>query len=232
MGRLVLGVSSLLSIVALALAGFGVATNHWVRLHRPDDTMNPVEVNSQMTFTTIKYPARYFGLWYGCYREDGSAVSCAYITHRCTTNVCWKRMLRDTVMDTVCQRNDVGPIAPHCAAFQVTRIFACIGLVLLVVATTCMASAFVAVNRGFAAVGGLASILGALATIIATSVFYAHQMSKSSGLGVDGLASIGWSFWLLMASAPLSVLAAVGACAAASVFIGAKEYDVDLSSLG
>lgn len=159
-------------------------------------------------------------------------MSCAYITHRCTTNVCWKRMLRNTIMDTVCQRNDVGPIAPHCAAFQVSRIFACIGLALLVVATTCMASAFVAINRGFAAVGGLCSILAALATIIATSVFYAHQMSKSSGLGVDGLASIGWSFWLLMASAPLSVFAAVGACAAASVFIGAKEYDVDLSSLG
>lgn len=68
MGRLVLGVSSLLSIVALALAGFGVATNHWVRLHRPDGAMNPVEVNAQMAFTTIKYPARYFGLWYGCYR--------------------------------------------------------------------------------------------------------------------------------------------------------------------
>lgn len=68
MGRIVLGVSCLLSVVALALAGFGVATNHWVRLHRPDGTMNPVEVNSQMAFTTIKYPARYFGLWYGCYR--------------------------------------------------------------------------------------------------------------------------------------------------------------------
>lgn len=171
------------------------------------------------------------GLWLSR-REDGSAVSCAYITHRCTTNVCWKRMLRETVMDTVCQRNDVGPIAPHCAAFQVTRIFACIGLALLVIATTCMASAFVATNRGFAAIGGVTSLFGALAIIIATAVFYAHQMSKSSGLGLHGLASIGWSFWLLMASAPLSVFAAVGSCAAASVFIGAKEYDVDLSSLG
>jgi len=135
-------------------------------------------------------------------------------------------------MDTVCQRNALGPIAPHCAAFQVSRITACIGLFLLVVAATCLASAFAVTNRGFAAVGGLASALGALAMVVATSVFYAHQMGAGAGLGVDGLASIGYSFWLVMAAAPLALLAAVGACAAASVFIGAKEYDVDLTSLG
>jgi len=141
-------------------------------------------------------------------------------------------MLRATVMDTVCQRNALGPIAPHCAAFQVSRITACIGLFLLVVAATCLASAFVVTNRGFAAVGGLASALGALAIVVATSVFYAHQMGAAAGLGADGLASIGYSFWLVMAAAPLALLAAVGGCAAASVFIGAKEYDVDLTSLG
>jgi len=80
MGRIVLGVATALSLVALVLASFGVATNHWVRLHRPDGKMNPVEVNQQMAFTTVKYPARYLGLWYGCYR---------YVGRRCGAG-CWQ----------------------------------------------------------------------------------------------------------------------------------------------
>lgn len=220
--------AALISFAALTLLAVAMATNWWVSFDFPRPTaasspaskLNPSVINSQLDGLIIQYDLDYFGLWVGCHRElTFNKISCAFITTPCRSNVCWTRNDKDRT----CQESVVSPLSSKCTAYRATRALTVLGTVALVVGaaiflvSTCITSKML-VWTGTA--------FTALATILVMCSFAVFYGTVFRGQSLNGFASLGWSFIMLIISWPLAGLAAViGLLAAFATPSRAYDYD-------
>lgn len=220
-------VAAVLSFASLVLLAIAMATNYWVRFDDTDtdviQALNPITTNSEFDGLILRYRLEYFGLWIGCHNEiEKRKISCGYIGASCYSNVCWIRNGRDD--DRACEDARVKPVT-SCASYQATRAMVIIGTLFLIAGSAITVVCVFVGASNLISTGALATFLGGLFVMIGFAVFYDNIFRP-----IDDIASIGWSFILLIVSWPLAVLAAI--LAFLSPMLGSKEeeeYDqVDL----
>lgn len=217
-------VAAFLSFASLVLVAISMATNYWVRF---DDrasevsSLNPIETNSQLTGLTLEYDLHYFGLWVGCHLERNfDKKSCGYIGSSCYSNICWVRNKEDEV----CKDARVKPVN-NCSAYQATRAMAIIGTIFLIAGASILVVSIFVTSRNLLSLGALCTFIGGFFLMIAFAVFYDNIFRR-----LDDIASIGWSFILLIVAWPLAMLA--GLSGIISTMLSPKqeaeqEYDGD-----
>lgn len=222
-------IGACLSIASLVLLGIGASTNKWVVFDRNDQQRNPKVTNDKLgtveqrigiTSGTaeIVYSVYNFGLWIGCHKENKAAVTCAYIRTKCHSNVCWVR--KTTVSSTkTCQDERIKPVV-NCTSFQVVRAFAVLGMIILVFGVSTQLVSLITVNRSLAMLAGLVIFISGLFVMTAFAVFYGENWVKAE---LADIGHLGYSFKLVVASWPLSLLAGLISCCAASMGLRHKE---------
>lgn len=227
------------SIVSLVLFAVAIATNHWVVLHGTNKNLNPPLVNSQLesgvnalqvgvTDSTrhIEYVAAYYGLWIACFREHKGALSCGFLGTGCSAGVCWTRKTEDDSQRT-CQQSQVFALT-GCFAFQVARLLFLVAALLMIVGVATQIVSIANTNRTLAMLSGIIIFLAGLISMTGFAVMYSEELAKND---VRTIGKIGWSFWLMIASWPLALLAGLISCFMASVGLKYKEVS-DYSASG
>lgn len=222
-------VGAALSITSLILLAVGSATNKWIVLDKTNSNVNPTVVNSKLgtveqkigitsSTTDITYSVSHYGLWIGCHKERKGAVSCAYIGASCYSNVCWIRKTSRSSTKT-CLDSRVG-VVPNCTAYQVVRAFILLGIMILVFGVSTQLVSLVTVNRSLAMLAGLVIFVSGLFTMSAFAIFYSEEVARS---GIRNFGHFGFSLNLVIASWPVTLLAGLISCCAASMGLRHKE---------
>lgn len=217
------------SVTSLILLAVGAATNKWVVMDRSSKELNPAVVNAKLgtveqkigitsSTTDISYSVSHYGLWIGCHKERKGAVSCAYIGSSCYSNVCWIRKTSRSSTKT-CLDSRVAVVV-NCTAYQVVRAFVLIGILVLMFGVSMQLVSLVTVNRSLAMLGGLVIFMSGLFTMSAFAIFYSEEIARS---GVRSIGHLGYSLKLVIASWPLTLLAGLISCCAASMGLRHKE---------
>lgn len=223
-------VGAFISLTALIILAVGASTNKWVILQRASPGLNPTVVNtnlrssqhSRLGFTSstteISYAVSHYGLWFSCHREHRGALSCSFVGAKCHSNVCWIR--QTTVSRTpTCLRRRVAPIH-NCVAFQFVRLFVVIATVLMLLGVCAQFVSVIAIKRSLAMLAGIIVFASSLFVLIAFGIFYSEEWLKPS---LRTIASIGWSFYLIIAAGPIALLGGILSCFAASMGLRHKE---------
>lgn len=218
-----------LSLISLILLAIAIATNKWVVLDQTDSKLNPRQTNSKLgtvetrigitsSTSEIQYSFSNFGLWIGCVKEHKGAVTCSYIGTSCSSDICW---IRKTTVSTTktCQETRVEPIR-SCGIYQFIRGMTAIGLILMVFGVAIQLVSIFTMNRRLAMLAGLVLFPAGIIVMTSFAVFHSQIWVKS---GLENIAHIGYSFKLLTASWPLSLISALISCCAASMGLRHKE---------
>jgi PMP-22/EMP/MP20/Claudin tight junction len=197
--RLIPICGGILSSVALILLAVGMATDHWIdfELHK-SSPLNPTILNNDLrtkilarsgakarktldSTTNIEYNVRHYGLWIGCFIErSNSTASCAYIGSKCFTDVCWIRKSAESRTET-CKDSRMTPLT-NCTAYQFTRAFICMAIILMVLGTSTQLVSLMTYNRTLAAVSGVVIVAAGVIAMMGFSIFYGEEFAKN---GID-----------------------------------------------
>lgn len=227
--RLIPLLGGILSCVSLIVLAVGMATDHWLDFY-DSTSLNPNILNDALKqrvrsgtisdFTTeIVYNVKHYGIWVGCYEERSNATrSCAFVRFRCQTNVCWIRQSLGTRQET-CKDTRMKPVT-NCTAFQFVRAFICVGIFFLVIGAASQLVSLLTNNRTLAAVAGVIIFFSGLVAMAGFAIFYIEEFVKN---GVRHIAKIGYSLLLVIIAWPLTLVAGVLSCCAASIGIQKHE---------
>lgn len=240
--RFVPACGGLLSLIALILLAVGMATDHWIDFEvGKSSTLNPTIVNDELVAqiearsgraaraidftTTIEYNVRHYGLWIGCYMERSAQVnSCSYIGSKCYTDVCWVRKSANDRTET-CKDTRMTPLT-NCGAYQFTRAFICIAILLMILGTSTQIVSLMTYNRTLAAVAGVVVVISSVVAMIGFSIFYSEEFAKN---GISSAARIGYSLILIAFAWPMMLVSGIMSCCAASMGVR-QQYKSDYSS--
>lgn len=193
--RVIPACGGLLSFVALILLAVGMATDHWIDFELGKSSpLNPKIVNDELVqkiearsgktaraidfTTTIEYNVRHYGLWIGCYMERSAQVnSCSYIGSKCYTDVCWVRKSSNDRTET-CKDTRMKPLT-NCGAYQFTRAFICIAILLMILGTSTQMVSLMTYNRTLAAVAGVVVVIASIIAMMGFSIFYSEEFAKN-----------------------------------------------------
>lgn len=193
--RVIPACGGFLSFAALIILAVGMATDHWIDFKfGKSSKLNPTIVNDELKkkvveeqtrqrqsidfTTTIEYNVRHYGLWIGCYLERNAQVSsCAYVGSKCYTDVCWVRKSASSRSET-CKDTRMAPLT-NCGAYQVTRAFICLAILLMVLGTSTQLVSLMTYNRTLAAVAGVIVVVASILAMMGFSIFYSEEFAKS-----------------------------------------------------
>jgi len=108
----------------------------------------------------------------------------------------------------------------NCAAYQVVRAFTVLGILVMIFGVAIQLVSLATVNRSLAMLAGLTIFMSGILVMIAFAVFYNEELSKS---GLRNIGHIGYSFNLVTASWPITLIAGLISCCAASMGLRHKE---------
>lgn len=97
----------------------------------------------------------------------------------------------------------------NCAAYQATRAMTIIGTIFLIVGAAVLVVSVCINSRNLSTAGGANTFAAGFFLMIAFAVFYARIFK---GNDLDTIASIGWSFILLIVAWPLAIIAGLLGC--------------------
>ncbi|CAN8072888.1 unnamed protein product [Agarophyton chilense] len=204
MANLVGAGAALLSFAALVLATIAIASNYWLKLSlgpdAPVDTLNPTTLDDTFSDLTITYKLQHIGLWVGCHREISfDKRSCAYIGSSCYTNVCWVR----NGVDDACNNFRLLPVS-NCSAYQAARAMTVIGTIFLILGSSILVVSVCVASQTLSTTGAVLTFLSSIFLMIGFAVFYDNTYKH-----LNEIASIGWSFVLIIVAWPLAFVASV-----------------------
>lgn len=220
MARLLTLLAATLSFASLVLVAISMATNFWVRFDDRasdvDNPLNPLVTNDKFTGLTVQYDLDRFGLWVGCHLAQSvpqPTLSCGYIGASCFSNICWERNKEDIQ----CLDARVQPI-DNCSAYQATRAMTIIGTLFLIMGASILVVSVCITSRELNTAGAVCTLIGGLFLMIGFAVFFDAVFNP-----LNEIASIAWSFVLLIIAWPLAILA--GLLGITTSFTGAKQPD-------
>lgn len=201
-----------------------MATNFWVEFDDEIDNeaQNPIVTNTGFSGLILRYKLDHFGLWIGCHLETSfKKTSCGYIGASCFSDICWIRNGQEDSKE--CKDSRVKPVT-SCPSYQATRAMVIIGTIFLIAGSAILVVGVFVSARNLLSSGALATFLGGLFVMIGFAVFYDNIFRP-----IDAVASIGWSFVLLIVSWPLAIIA--GVFGIISLMTGSKEQEFDQADI-
>jgi len=237
MARCISALCACAAAVSLVLLVIGVSTSSWLTFNTSGTSVNPVRVNKKFaaaesgvsgaeagvdSTTTIEYAVAYYGLWNACYREKKGASSCSLANLRCTSSVCWNRKTSSDGSNKAaraCKKSKVAPLKikgkSNCLWYQISRLAAGVALLFAVFGTS---ANVVSTCTGNKPVGMLGGIMTFFSGVAGCALFvFVYLMIFLNTAGNNKNIFMGWSFWMVIISWPIAILAGLAACCNASL---------------
>lgn len=226
-----------ISAGALTFLVVGASTNQWAILSGTGSDFNPSIVyfhsksigqfhpGNATSQTSLSYTVSHFGLWLSCHVESRGAHSCAFVSAKCYSNVCWSYQTEPKRSHT-CLNRRVAPIQ-ICIAYQLVRLFIVVALLFTFLGVCVQVTSVFIAKRSPALLAGIIMIASGVFDLVAVGIFYREECSKPP---FPSAARIGWSFYLVIASAPTALIGGIVSCFSACTILRAKEvpgFNVD-----